>query len=170
MSWTTLIGLIVLLILGARFLTAHPKVGREHFPAIVRKLLVQAKNGGYIRLDDRASDFWFSIERFDGDDESAVFVLRVPRHERVTSNIEGLRTAMQSNGFDWVDEGDDNLSLVAKVFVPIANIWDQSSGASGGHAIRLLLNEAKLPPNSKFRIERMYEPSDRYRSRDASDL
>ena len=169
MSWILVIGLLVVLAIGAVFLWRHPDVGRDYLPDLVRRMLIDAKNGGFIRLDDRKSDFWFSVERFDGDDKSALVALRIPKHERVLAAAQSLKKAFVSNGFEWIDEGRDNLSLLAKVFVPVEDIWNKSSGARCAHAIRLLLNEIGLKPNAKLKVERMYTPSDRREHRDLSD-
>ncbi len=169
MSWVIGIGILVLLAIGALVLWPHSDVSQESLPDVVRNLLVRYRNGAFYRLDDKTSGFWFSMERFEGDDLSATFALRIPRHERTITATDELKQAFLSNGLDWVEEVD-NPSLLAVVFVPVDNIWDKSSGARGAHAVRILLEKAGLSPNTKLKLDRQGKPSDRFKYRDASDL
>ena len=168
MGWIIGIGVLVLLV-GAVLLWPHPDIGRDYLPDLTRQLMVRSQNGGFVRFDDRKSDFWFSLERTDGDDVSATCALRIPRNSRVLAASDTLQNAFLSNGFEWVSE-DANPSLLAKVYISVDDIWNKTSGAQGAHAIRILLNEIGMPTNARLKVERMYKESDRWKHRDPADL
>ena len=127
-------------------------LSRERIPDIVRNLLIQSRNGAFRRLDHRESDFWFSIERLDGSDSTAVLALRIPRRDWSVTIVQELQSTFESHGFEWVDE-KDNPSLLGKVIIPVQDIWAKSSGAKGGYAARLLMDTVGLPVDARFNME-----------------
>ena len=127
-------------------------LGIEKLPDIVRMLLIRMENGGFCRLDHRDSDVWFSIERLDGTDTAATLALRVPRQEWTLAVADELHKTYESLGFEWVDEVD-NPSLLAKVLIPIDDIWAISSAAPANRVVRLFVDAVGLPASAKYSLE-----------------
>jgi hypothetical protein len=144
-------------------------VGRDRFPDIVRQLLMMGADGAYRRFDHRSSDFWFSIERVQGSDDSADLALRIPRTEEVLALGEELRRKFSAHELRWASE-ENNPSLLAKVLLPVDDIWAKNSGASGAHAARLLLEALQIPQSARFDVFHGGYPSNRWKKRDVSDL
>jgi hypothetical protein len=137
-----------------------PRKSVGDFPDLVRSLLVGSSNGGIIKFTHSGSSFWFSIERLDGDDESATLAIRIPR--TTISELRGqLEEIFGVHDFEIAYEPEDNPSLAARVLVPVRDIWDESSGARGAHAMRLLIQGASLSLSDKFNCEKLAYPSDR---------
>ena len=172
MSWVIAIA-VVAVIIGLLTLMIREgggrNVGRDGLPDLARLVLIQCENGGFKRFDDRNSDVWFSLERLSGTDTSAVLALRIPRIERAVAVADDLRKVYVSNGFEWSDEGG-NPSLLARVLIPVDNIWAKASGAKGAHAVRLFLDTLGVSKKARFNIEVGGYPSNRWKHRDISEL
>jgi hypothetical protein len=163
--WTAvplvLASLIVLVILAViiwrRF---NQNVSREDFSDVIRDLLIGMENGAFSRLDCKDSDVWFSFERISGTDTDATLALRIPRTECSERLSSELHRVLKSQGFELIDEVD-NPSLLAKILIPIADIWEKNSGATGAHAARIFLEIIGISLNARFRISEMGKVSRR---------
>lgn len=129
----------------------NQNLSREDFPDLIRDLLIGMENGAYSRLDSRQSKIWFSFERLSGTDTEATLALRIPRTDESERLSGELRRIFDSQGYVLVDEVD-NPSLLAKVLVPVADIWEKNSGTTGAHAARLYLETVGIPMNARFRL------------------
>ena len=160
----TTLGILVVVVVTFLVLTIWQPSARnqgiEEFPDRIRYLLAHRENGSYYRYEHRESDVWFSFERLSGTDTAAVLALRIPRREW-TEDIAGeLRRTYESHGFEFVEE-EDNLSLIARVLIPVADIWNKASGARGAHAGRLLLETIGIPKDARFKGTDVGKPSRR---------
>lgn len=151
-----MVGVVVLVVAGLIALIIWEpfarKLGQDVFPDIIRTLLIRTENGGFCRFDHRDSDIWFSIERLRGSGSNAVLALRIPRRDWTLGAADELRRVFESNGYRFVVESD-NPSLLAKVLIPVDDIWPMSSGASGAHAARLFLQVVGLGQGARFNVE-----------------
>ncbi len=100
-------------------------------------------------MDFKKSKFWLSFERVSGDDKAAVIALRIPKHDSIVSIEDELRRQMEANGFMYCEE-KDSFSLIAKVLIPVEDIWHSASGAKAAHAARIYLSLSDIPPNARF--------------------
>ena len=165
-AFFTLVVIIALVLWSGR----ARKITRGVFPELMRELLIFRKNGAIKRFDDPNSDFWFSVERQKGSGDSAVLDLRIPKTDTTLALLCDLRQTFDSNGFDWREERD-SLSLVAKVVIPVSDIWAKSSGAEPAHAARLLLDSLEYPREAQFKLVELDGwPSDRWKARDISEI
>ena len=155
--WWVVLGLLVFAILVLIIVDAiwrpHMKnLSQESLPGVVRQLLISKENGGHSRIDFRGSNVWFSFERLSGSDTDAVLALRIPRRSWTEVVIDSLRQSYAANGFEFQDE-DGNPSLIGRVLIPIEDIWNETSGAKGAHAARILINLIELPKSARFDVD-----------------
>ena len=163
------IALVVVLFVWMIWVGGGRNIGRDSFPNQIRHLLILGENGAHKRFNDRESDFWFSLERLKASDSSAVLALRIPRRDSTLAAADELRKTYDAHGFEWAEE-EDNPSLLAKVLIPVEDIWTKSSGARGAHAARLLLDASGVPQNARFNIEEGGHRSKRWKTKDISEL
>ena len=173
MTWLVVLAIAAALVVGffawSIWVGGGRNIGRDRFPDTVRRFLLLFENGAFVRFDDRGSDFWFSFERLDGSDIRATLSLRIPRQDVTLAVANDLRSAYDAHGFEWTEEMG-NPSLLAKVLIPVEDIWDKTSGAKGAHAARLLLEIVGLPPNSRFNVRQGGHASKRWKMRHISAL
>ena len=159
-----ILGIIVVLVVALVALTIWQPFGKNQssadFPDRIRYLVGHRENGSFYRFDHKGSNVWFSFERLSGSDFDAVLALRIARNERTEAQADELFRVYESHGFEIMSE-EDNPSLIARVLIPVKDIWDKSSGAKGAHAARLLLETIGIPRNARFKGTDVGKPSRR---------
>lgn len=125
-------------------------VGKEQLPEVARALMITGAKGAVTRVDHVGSDIWFSFERLDESEPSTSVALRIPRKDWSRKIEPGLREYYESRGFEYC-ENQENQSILARVIIPIDNIWDRASGAQAAHAARLLLQKLEISLDARFK-------------------
>lgn len=155
------VGIVVTVLIGLFIWHRHTRVRRrEDFPDMIRALLILRKNGAISRLNHIGSSIWFSFERSGGSNKAAIVSLRIPRLQETIREFDEIVKNLGTNGFEVVVE-ENNPSLLARVPIAVDDIWDESCGARGAHAARILLAAIGLPNSAQFRLVEFGEPSRR---------
>ena len=140
---------------------AQRNIGVNDISDILHKALIRHEDGGITKLQHRRSDAWFSYERLEGKDDSAVLALRIPR---VTWNRAGdadLNDIFGKHDF-VVDTDCANESLVGRILINVDDIWDKASGSAGAYAARILMEATNMGLNDRFFVKDLGIPSKRY--------
>ena len=149
----SLIGIVFLAIVITRFWNPFClNLTRSDFSDVIRGLMIGKENGSYLRLDSRSTGVWFSVERLRGSDVEATLSLRLSRNEKSERAIGELYRLYDSHGFR-LEECEDNPSLIAKVTIPVDDIWAKNSGSNCSHAARLYLDVLGEPIDAKYKAD-----------------
>ena len=127
-------------------------IGIEMLPTFNGTVARYLSNGGYFKYYVVDSEFWFSVERFDGSDVRATINLRIPRQQQIIDVWDSLRSTLDSNGYEIVEQ-HDNPSLIAIISVRLENIWADEAVARVTHAVRLLFQIIGISNSAKLRVE-----------------
>lgn len=123
----------------------------EHFPHLIRSLLIGMENSSAITFRHRDSEMYFQVRRDSGSGEDAILVLTIPRASWSERSASAIRERIESNSFDY-RERENESELLGEVHIPVANIWDDAAGAPCSHAARLLLDSLGLPKSARFDV------------------
>lgn len=153
MIWVAVFIAIVALIAVWFVLGAQPlgrNQGREDFEHFAYSLLVLMENGGALHVRRRGSDMVFDLVRAEGDDTSAVVLLRVPRAAWSSAYCEKLRETFDCHGLDVSLIEDGGSPSLMEVRIPVPNVWEEWSGAASARAAHLLLDTLGVAGDARF--------------------